>query len=262
MPSPFPGMNPYLEHPDFWPGLHHLLISELVRLLSPQLRPKYLVSLEVRMYETDDENTLLVGIPDVSVLRPKIPPNSLTSNVAIAAHPAQPLTVKIPIQITVREGYLEIKEVSTQEVITVIEILSPTNKRQGKGREKYEQKRKNILGSRTNFVEIDLLRSGQIMPIINNVQSDYRILICRGDRRPLGDLYAFNLRDSIPIFPLPLRLEDNEPMIDLQGLLNEIYELAAYDLKIDYNSWEPVPKLSDSDGVWVDSLLRDQGLRQ
>lgn len=68
MPSPFPGMDPYLEHPDLWPGVHHFLITAIAQLLSPQLRPKYVVSVEVRMYESNDEQSLLVGIPDVSVL--------------------------------------------------------------------------------------------------------------------------------------------------------------------------------------------------
>lgn len=65
MAYPFPGMNPYLEDPALFSGLHHLLISEIARFLSPQLRPKYRVAVEVRMYETTDENSLLVGIADV-----------------------------------------------------------------------------------------------------------------------------------------------------------------------------------------------------
>lgn len=84
MPSPFPGMDPYLEHPDFWPGIHHLLISEIFRFLSPQLRPKYFVSLEVRMYETADDD-LSIGIPDVTVIQPQTATELITSNVAVAA---------------------------------------------------------------------------------------------------------------------------------------------------------------------------------
>ncbi len=261
MPSPFPGMNPYLEHPYFWPEIHHWLIVEIARLLGPQLRPKYVVSVEVRVYESIDDS-LTVGIPDVTILRPQIATSSSTSNVAVAAPPTQSMKVTIPMPITVREGYLEIKNVATKEVVTVIELLSPTNKRTGKGREMYEEKREEILGSRTNLVEIDLLRSGKSMPIIgNNIESHYRILVCRGNRRPNADLYAFNLQNILPIFPLPLRLDDVEPMIDLQSLLNEIYDIAAYDLKIDYNQ-EVVPLLSDTDAVWVDAWLRERGLRE
>ncbi|OCR00603.1 hypothetical protein BCD67_11520 [Oscillatoriales cyanobacterium USR001] len=260
MPSPFPGMNPYLEHPYFWPETHHWLIVEIARLLSPQLRPKYIVSVEVRVYETIDDS-LTVGIPDVTILRPQITTNSTTSNVAVAAPPTQSMKVTIPMPIAIREGYLEIKNVATKEVVTVIELLSPTNKRTGKGREMYEKKREEILGSKTNLVEIDLLRGGKAMPIIgNNIDSHYRILVCRGNRRPNADLYAFNLQNMLPVFPLPLRLDDVEPMIDLQSLLNEIYDIAAYDLKIDYNR-EVVPPLSETDAAWVDAWLRDRGLK-
>ncbi len=126
MPSPFPGMDPYLEHPELWPALHHLLISEIFRFLSPQLRPKYFVSLEVRMYETADED-LSIGIPDINVIQPQTATELITSNVAVAVRPTQPLTVTIPMPYTVRESYLEIRERGEKKLITVIEILSPTN---------------------------------------------------------------------------------------------------------------------------------------
>ena len=261
MPSPFPGMDPYLEHPDLWPGVHHWLIIEIARLLSPQLRPKYRVAVEVRMYETSGENSLLVGIPDVTVKHRLIATNSTMTNVAVAAPTAQPTRVTIPVPEIIKEGYLEVREVGTEEVVTTIEILSPTNKRSGKGRQIYEEKRHQVLGSRTHLVEIDLLRAGEPMPFFeNNIESHYRILVCRGDRRPYADLYGFKLQDVIPSFPLPLRSGDTEPVVDLQTLLSGVYDISGYDLVIDYNK-EPVPPLSESDATWADALLQDQGLR-
>jgi hypothetical protein len=261
MPSIFPGMNPYLEHPELFPGLHHLLISEIARFLSPQLRPKYRVAVEVRMYETTNDGSLLVGIPDVIVKSRQNINDPKTSNVALASPIPKPITVKVPIPISIKEGYLEVKEVGTEQLITTIEILSPTNKRPGKGREAYEEKRGKVLGSRTNLVEIDLLRQGEPMPMFgDNIESDYRILVGRGNHRPHADLYAFNLQDVIPAFPLPLRVGDSEPVIDLQVLLNQVYEIYDYDLVVDY-SQEVFPALSQDDANWVDKLLRDQGLR-
>ena len=144
--------------------------------------------------------------------------------------------------VAIKEGYLEVREVGTEALVTTIEILSPTNKRPGKGRQVYEEKREQVLASRSNLVEIDLLRKGDPMPMIgNNIQSHYRILVCRGDRRPYADLYAFNLQDVIPSFPLPLRSGDTEPIIDLQALLNQVYDIYGYDLVVDY-SQQPVPK--------------------
>jgi Protein of unknown function (DUF4058) len=261
MPSPFPGMNPYLEHPELFPGLHHLLISEIAKLLTPKLRPKYRVAVEVRMYETTDNSSLLVGIPDVIVKSRQTATDSTIANVAVAAPTSEPLKVKIPMPVAIKEGYLEVREVGTEILVTTIEILSPANKRHGKGRKMYEEKREQVLANRTNLVEIDLLRKGNPMPMIgNNISSHYRILVCRGNSRPYADLYAFNLLDIIPTFPLPLRSGDTEPVIDLQALLNEIYDLYGYDLVVDY-SQETVPALSEEDAAWADALLREKGLR-
>ncbi len=220
------------------------------------------MSLEVRIYETADDN-LSIGIPDVNVIQPKTKTELITSNVAVAAPPTQPLTVNIPMTYQVREGYLEIRERGSQELITLIEILSPTNKRTGKGRQMYEEKREEILSSRTHLIEIDLLRRGQKMPIVgNNVESQYRILVCRGNRRPKADLYAFNVQNQMPAFPLPLRSGDTEPIINLQELFNQIYDIASYDLKIDYHNWEVIPPLSEADTIWANAWLRDRNLRE
>lgn len=120
MPSTFPGMNPYLEHPDLWPGVHHYLISEIARFLSPQLRPKYRVAVEVRMYESRDES-LLVGIPDVIVKSCQTATNLSANNVAVAAPTIEPIRVKISVPLTIKEGYLEVREVGS-EVCCLIQI--------------------------------------------------------------------------------------------------------------------------------------------
>lgn len=262
MPSPFPGMDPYLEGPNFWPEVHHLLISLLLESLVPQLRPKYRVALEKRVYESAGNESLLVGIPDVIVQR-RQPTAPGDSNVAVAAPPTQkPLPVEVPMMMEFREAYLEVREMATGEVVTAIEVLSPANKRQGKGREMYEEKRNRIFGSRTHLVEIDLLRGGEPMPVLgNDVEAHYRILVSRGDRRPYADLYLFNLPETIPTFPLPLRSGDTEPMIDLNQLLNHLYDRAGYDFVIDYQT-EPIPALAESEAAWVDAQLREQGVRE
>ncbi len=261
MASPFPGMDPYLESPVLWQKVHKRLIVAIADSLSPQLRPKYIVDIEERVYQTSGEDAVLVGIPDVAVQRSQTTTNSETQNIAVATPPVQAVTVTLPIPETVRESYLEVREVITREVVTVIEVLSPKNKRSGEGRKAYEKKRLRVLGSFTHLVEIDLLRDGKSMLIFNNnIQSDYRILVSRGSRRPKADLYTFNLQHVIPSFPLPLRSEDVEPLLDLQTLLSELYDRASYDLVIDY-SRKPVPPLSETDAAWADALLREKGLR-
>ncbi|MEG4118253.1 DUF4058 family protein [Microcoleus sp. N9_B4] len=262
MPNPFPGMNPYLESPDFWPEVHHLLIGMIQESLVPQLVPKYRVAIEKRIYEIKGEQSLLVGIPDVSIQRNPIPRNSTTSNVAVATRTTEPLKIRLAMSEEVREGYLEVIDLATKEVVTVIEVLSPANKRPGKGREMYEEKRDKIFGSRTNFVEIDLLRGWEPLPVLDNdIAANYRILVSRSNQRPGADLYLFNLPDVIPSFPLPLRSPDVEPIVDLQALLNTVYDRAAYDITLDYMA-ELVPALSESDAVWADALLSETSLRQ
>ncbi len=262
MPSPFPGMDPYLEGPNFWPEVHHLLMSLILESLVPQLRPKYRVALEKRVYESSGNESLLVGIPDVIVQR-RQPTSHGDSNVAVAAPPTQkPLPVQVPMMMEFREAYLEVREMATGEVVTAIEVLSPANKGKGKGREIYEEKRSRIFGSRTHLVEIDLLRGGEPMPVLeNDVEAHYRILVSRGDRRPYADLYLFNLPDAIPTFPLPLRSGDTEPIVDLNLLLNHLYDRAGYDFVIDYGS-EPVPALAESDAAWADALFKEQGIQE
>jgi Protein of unknown function (DUF4058) len=261
MPNPFPGMNPYLESPDFWPQVHHLLISSIFESLVPQLLPKYIVDIEKRVYELSGDNSLLVGIPDVTVQRSPIQTNPTSSNVAVAAPPVTALKVRVPVPVEYREAYLEVRDTETREVVTVIEVLSPANKRPGKGREMYETKRENVFNSRTHLVEIDLLRSYQPLPVFgNDIEANYRILVSRGNQRPIADLYIFNLPDTIPQFPLPLRPDDAEPIVDLQALLNGVYDRAAYDFRIDYTT-EPVPPLAEPDAVWADAWLREMGVR-
>ena len=261
MPSPFPGMNPYLENPVLWSEVHNLLIVAIFDTLNPQLRPKYRAAIEQRVYQTSGEDSLLVGIPDVAVRRSQTALNWEEQNIAVAAPPLQAMKVTIPMPETIRESYLEVREVATREVVTVIEVISPKNKRSGEGRKAYEKKRHPVLGSLTNLVEIDLLRDGKPMPILNNnIKSDYRLLVSRGERRPKADLYAFNLQNVIPEFGLPLQLEDVEPIVNLQILLTELYDRASYDLVLDY-SIDPVPPLSETDAAWSNALLQEQGLR-
>lgn len=254
-------MNPYLENPEFWPEVHHLLIGILAETLNPQLLPKYRVAIEKRVYQMNGDDALLVGIPDVTVERSRTATKESQSNVAVATPPSMPVTVTVPVPLELREGYLEVREVATKEVITVIEVLSPSNKRPGKGRETYGEKRQEVLGSRTHLVEIDLLRGGEPMPVSGgNIQGNYRILVSRSDRRPRADLYVFNLQDLIPTFPLPLRTEDAEPIIDLHLLLDLIYDRAGYAFAIDY-SCEPLPPAATTTAEWIDTLLRETQLR-
>ncbi len=260
MPSPFPGMNPYLENPELWPEVHSRLIVTLADSLNPQLIPKYRAAIERRVYTLDGSDSLLVGIPDVTVKRRKGSGTS-QSNVAVMALPSSPVKVQVPMPIEIRESYLHIKEIATGEVIAAVEVLSPTNKRVGKGRSAYEEKRRDVLSSRTHLIEIDLLRNGEAMTVLaGGLKSDYRVLVSRSEQRPQADLYAFNLTDEMPSFPIPLQVEDKDLVVDLFSLIDQVYERAGYEVVIDYDK-PPVPPLGGDSAAWMDELLKEKGLR-
>jgi len=111
MPSPFPGMNPYLENPELWPEFQSWLVIAIADAIAPQLRPKYRVAVEKRVYQMIDENSILVGIPDVVVGRSLTKTEKDPSNIAVAASPTKPITVNVPILEEVGEGYLEVRKI-------------------------------------------------------------------------------------------------------------------------------------------------------
>lgn len=255
MRSPFPGMNPYLENPELWSEVHSRLIVAIADDLTDHLSEKYRVAIEKRTYFSGGDDSLLVGIPDVSVVG-KSPEQSQLSATATLPPLVEPITVTVPMAEEVQERYLEIREVATGSVITAIEILSPKNKRSGEGRQAYNRKRHQVLASLTHLVEIDLLRGGQPLPILGVARSDYRILISRSDRRPSAQLYAFSVRQRIPQFTVPLAAGDEEPVLDLQSIVERVYERGRYYLAIDYT--QPAqPPLSEQDAIWATTILQD-----
>ena len=248
MHNPFPGMNPYLERPQLWHQVHNRLIVAIADDLTPQIVPQYRVSIEERVYTSVDD-TLVVGIADVAVQSRK----TATGATLTTPRLSEPIKVRVPMPEQATERFLEVRATATAEVISIIEILSPKNKRSGEGREAYESKREKILGSATNLVEIDLLRQGKPMPILGSAGSGYNILVSRKWQRPDADLYVFGLKDPMPAFPVPLRQGELEPVVDLQELLNEVYTRARFDLAIDYS--QPVKSLSPEETAWVAEIL-------
>ncbi len=250
MLNPFPGMNPYLENSELWHQVHNRLIIGIADVIANQIAPQYRVSIEQRVYQSFDDPRSIVGIADVAV-KPDVWQAARTRDAESSVSTlTRPQRVNLPIPWEIKEQYLEVREVATKELITVIEILSPANKRSGKGRSIYETKRTKILTSMTNLIEIDLLRSGQPMAMTGATESQYRILVSRSLDRPSADLFRFNLQDPIPDFPVPLRPESPDAIVQLSAVLNEIYQRGRLDLSIDY-SQELVPTLSERDRMWA-----------
>lgn len=259
MPSPFPGMDPYLEHPALWPDVHNSLIAGIRDSLGPRVAPRYVVRLEERTYLAEPWGLELLGRPDAVVAKTG---RDAGGEVREDSGATGGTTVEVIVPDEIRETRLEVRLADTGEVVTVVEILSPTNKRAGEGRRSYEEKRGRILASRTHLVEIDLVRTGEPMSFCGADEiGDYRILVSRGDRRPRATLHAFGLRDAIPVFEVPLRALDPAPALDLGAILGALYDRARYDLSVDY-AVDPVPPLPrEEDRAWLDALLREAGER-
>ncbi len=251
MRSPFPGMNPYLERADLWPNVHNSLIIALRDDLGPRLRPRYYVAVEERVVALGLDDLAFVARPDVAVVQAGgVEAATVAPQMEYATGGA--VMVEVPLPDEVRELYLEIHDHAMGHVVTVVEVLSPSNKQAGAGRRQYERKRMDILGSMTSLVEIDLLRAGAPMLLRGyQGQSDYRILVSRAAQRPRAELYPFSIREPVPPFRLPLQPDDNEPELAITPLLHQMYERAGYDLRIDYRAAPPPPPLSAEDAAWV-----------
>jgi hypothetical protein len=261
-------MDPYLENPELWPGIHNLLVTDLARSLAPRLRPRYYVAAEVRVFMSDSRDS--ARRPDAAVYRRRDETDGNGRSVREtrgSGHGPLILTAAVPVPDEIKEAYLEVRAAGSHDLVTTVELLSPSNKLPGEGREKYLKKRFDTLGSRTNLVEIDLLRSGERMPAFLEdwpadapAPGDYRVLIARGHRRPLAELYLFGVRDRIPTFPLPLAPGDEEPVVSLQQAIESLFATFGYDDQFDYRR-DPVPPLEGDDAVWADRLLREAGRR-
>jgi hypothetical protein len=248
-------MDPYLERSGLWEEVHAGLIVGIQQFLHPLIRPRYRVAIERRTYLAISTPDALVGKPDVLIISsPEQPPGAAP---AATATGVMPRVVELPVPVEVIERYLEIRDVGTDDVVTVIEILSPSNKSSSGGRRQYEHKRLNVLGSMTHLVEIDLLRAGRLFPFhaADDVQSDYRIIVSRAQQRPRADAYLFSVRDPIPDILIPLQPGEAEPVLPLNQVLHELYDRAGYDLAVDYRQ-PPVPSLSEKDTRWMARLLQ------
>ena len=251
MPTPFPGMDPYLEHPRLWPDVHNALIAAIRADLTPRLRPRYVARLQERAVTIDPDDATF--IPDVSVR-----PEGGSVREPRGGYGAGAVSVSVPMPEHIIETWIEVHAVhADEEILTVVEVLSPGNKRPGSdARKAYERKRHKILFSETHLVEIDLCRSGAPMPVSGKVPpSDYRIFVSRAEDRPRAALYPFGVRDPFPSFVLPLRADDDEPPVDLHKALARVWDEGAFDLSVNYRA-EAVPPLRHEDAAWAREITQ------
>ncbi len=202
MPSPFPGMNPFLENPDVWNTFHIQMLAAMADRLSAQVRPDYLVHMEAHIE---------------------------------------------------RQRYLEIRDRRNRELVAVVELLSPVNKKSGPNRAQYLTKRSEILASPAHLVEIDLLRCGLAMPDHERPSSTYGVMVSRAEERPAADFWPIELRQPLPTIPVPLRQANSYASLELQELLHHVYDQGPYVEEI-YEQ-EAEPPLDPADLGWAEHVL-------
>ena len=174
MPHPFPGMNRWLEDARLWRDVHQSLITTLRDVLAPQLEPRYFVAVETHAYvSASPTQPIRTRYPDASILKIGEAATAYT----LPHGEAMPLLIDLPLPEPYEEPYLEVRLLPDGEVVTVIELLSHTNKRAGDERRSYLEKRAALIDSAVHFVEIDLLRAHEPMPFSGHVAADYRIFI-------------------------------------------------------------------------------------
>ena len=252
MRCPFPGMDPYLEHPALWPDVHNRLIAAIADTLSPRVAPSYYVALERRVYRDLPEHRFL-GRPDLTIARRRGDGGS-----DAVREPPGAYAVEIPTVQDVEESYLEIRDAASGDAVCVVELLSPANKLSRQGRDAYEAKRQDVLQSRTGLVEVDLLRAGESMPTVGDTPpSDYSILVRAGHRQCQATKHTFDLRDPIPVIGVPLRKDEEEVPLDLGAVVHQVYERARFDLRLDYDQ-PPEPPLRDDDHAWAMHLMKSR----
>ncbi len=251
MPSPFPGMDPFIEG-QAWEDFHQGFIGEISAALVASLRPRYVVRKERRIYVehgTGSEDALLRA--DVAVMADETGPSTAAAS-REAQTAASPVTVRLPMPEERREAFLTVRDRETMEVVTIVELLSPANKRPGgDGRRQYLTRREEILQSRTHLVELDLLRGGARLPTVEPLPpADYYALVCRNCPRNQAEVYGWTVRMALRSIPIPLSGGDPDVIIDLQEAFRATYDRAGYDYSLDY-SQTVHPPLPEPDAVWA-----------
>jgi hypothetical protein len=251
--SPFPGVDPYVESPAFWKDFHGRIINSLSEVLLETLPDNYfaLIEEDVLLLEPDLDRDKQIT-PDVLVGTDPLLAGSPNSALAVAE--IEPVTlnnvefVDLPTQ-----RYIEIVRLPDRKVVTVIEVLSATNKSDGRGA--YLDKRQRLLRQPVNLVEIDLLHAGRRIALTKPLPPNhYYALVSRSAERPKCSVYGWSVRQKCPKIPVPLLPSDGDALADLGKAFEWSYVRGRYDRLIRYDDNPPPPRFPAEDMEWVASI--------
>jgi hypothetical protein len=245
-------MDPYLEEPTIWPDFHTTLIVAIKAELNQRLPPGYIAATDRHVWiERSRTRKRRVREPDVFVSRTR----SKASSASTLTTPA-PRTITLPIPERKGRPYLKIMDARDRRVVTVLELLSPTNKAPGPHHEEYLAKRDEYFSCGVNFVEVNLLRAGKHPPLgeLEIADLQYYILVCRARELPSAAIWTFTVRDPFPDFPVPLRTESQVEM-NFRLCMERAYQDGHYEVEVDYRQ-APVPSFTGEDARWVREIAK------
>lgn len=257
MPSPFPGLDPFLEDQGYWREFHSNCIIWMQYALAERVPEAYEVRIEERLsldYEREEVLDRNVQ-PDALIVRSSEP--SRASSTPSATATLEPVLLTLPRrQIEeVIEKRLAIRRFPNRELVTAIELLSPSNKRPP-GDRLYNRKRLELIHREVHLVELDLLVGGQRLPMEDELPpGHFYAFVSRAERRFLSETYAWTIRDPLPSIPIPLKAPDADVILELASIFATAYERARWGRSIDYTRPLSLP-LSEGDRAWAEALAR------
>ncbi|MEO0415054.1 MAG: DUF4058 family protein [Verrucomicrobiota bacterium] len=255
MKNPFPGMNPWLE--GYWGDMHLSLLTYIRDQIQSQLPGNLYAQGEMSVTVDEYPENPARYVPDVSILDAGGDGGAAVMEQADTLVATKPKVVRVE---KVPERWIQIYDLdSNNEVVTAIEVLSPTNKDYGKGREQYLAKQDRYYHSKVNLVEIDLLRGGLDSFIVGErlrSEAEYGVCVTRGMSSEVFECYPMHLREPLSNIAIPLRREDKDVVLPLQKIINHCYEMGRYHHKIDY-SRQPRLQLETSDWEWTRTMVSE-----
>ena len=269
MPSPLPGMDPWVELPAVFPDFHDRLIACMSEALNLVLPAPYYAGIAQRIWI--DESARHTQ-PDVNVVYPEFYPgrgNGVERSAEMDESDTDSMVFTLPVE-EVSETYLEIRVAreNGDELVTTIEILSFANKRPGdEGRSLYLKKQREMLAGKVNLVEIDLLRKGAHTTCVprEKIEAkggpfDYHVVVHAFEQSDQFRVYARRIGRPLPRVAVPLLPGDGSVDIDLQALADRAYDTGRYERRVKYRAWTPDPALSPEQAAWADEMLRTKGI--
>ena len=259
MPSPFPGVDPYLESQHFWEDFHPSFLTYCRDRLNDILPEGFVAQLgeRLRLIEVS-QRTARVVRPDLAMIgkaaarsRPN-PPQRRSGQ----PRSLEPVTIAWPsIEMEVSEVWIEIRRRTVRIPVTVMKLLSPTNKT-GDGFIEYKLKRRALVRQKIHLVELDLLLSGRRLPMSGPLpDGDYFAFISRAQQRPNSDVYAWGVRDRLPSIPIPLSASVPDVELDLFDVFATAYDRGRYAKLIDYTA-PPLVIRDPDDRAWAEKVAR------